>query len=87
MLFLLNVDDMNKRGHKMDFMTIFDDCISFAKEKIDTAMDFWNGLEENKKRLLVGCAIASVAVILIVSVAYNLGKAKGERLAFEEEDF
>ncbi len=71
----------------MDFMTVFDDCISFAQEKIDKVMEFWNSLEENKKRLLIGCAVASVAVILLVSVAYNLGKARGERLAFDEEDF
>ena len=41
----------------MDIMNIFDDAISFAKDKIDTAVEFWDGLDSNKRRLLIGCVI------------------------------
>ena len=71
----------------MEFMNIFDDAISFAKDKIDTAVSFWDGLDSNKRRLLIGCVIGSVAVIALISIAFNLGKAKGMKLAFDEEDF
>ena len=49
----------------MDFMGYVDSAIDFAKDKIDRVMDFWDGLEDNKKKLLIGCVIASVSVILI----------------------
>ena len=69
-------------------MTEFlDATISFAKEKIDKAMDIWEGFDDDQKKLLIGCAIAGVAVIVIASVAYGIGKSQGRRLALEEEDF
>ncbi len=71
----------------MDFMEIFDDAIVFAKDKIDTAVEFWSDLDNDKRRLLIGCVIASVAVVALISIAYNIGKAKGRKLAFDEEDF
>ncbi len=71
----------------MDFMSITDGVISFAKEKIDTVMDFWNGLEDDKKKLFIGCAVCAVCVVCVAAVAYGIGRAQGRRLAFEEEDF
>ena len=71
----------------MEFMDIFDDAITFAKDKIDTCVEFWDGLDSNKRRLLIGCVIGSVVVITLISIAFNLGKAKGRKLAFDEEDF
>ena len=71
----------------MDIMNIFDDAISFAKDKIDTAVEFWDGLDSNKRRLLIGCVIGSVVVITLISIAFNIGKAKGMKLALDEEDF
>ncbi len=71
----------------MDFKGIFDGMVEFATDKIDMVMDFWDGLEEDKKKLCIGCVVAAVAVVCLVSVAYSLGKAKGRRLAIEEEDF
>ncbi len=72
----------------MEFvMDVFDNCISFAKEKLDTVMNFWEELEDDKKKLLIGCAVAAVAIICVASVAYAIGKSNGKRLALEEEDF
>ena len=69
-------------------MTEFlDAAISFAKEKIDKAMDIWEGFDDDQKKLLIGCAIAGVTVIVIASIAYGIGKSQGKRLALEEEDF
>ena len=31
-------------------MDVFDNCISFAKEKLDTVMNFWEELEDDKKK-------------------------------------
>ncbi len=71
----------------MDFMTVFDDCISFAKDKIDEVTKFWKGLDDDKKKLIIGCAVGCVALICVASVAYAIGKASGKRLAYDEEDF
>jgi hypothetical protein len=71
----------------MDFMGLIDVAIEFAKDKIDRVMDFWDGLEDDKKKLLIGCVVASVSVIVIASIAYSIGKSQGKRIAIEEEDF
>ena len=71
----------------MDFMGLIDGAIEFAKDKIDRVLDFWDGLEDDKKKLLIGCVVASVSVIVIASIAYSIGKSQGKRIAIEEEDF
>jgi hypothetical protein len=71
----------------MDFMGMIDSAVEFAKDKIDRVMDFWDSLEEDKKKLLIGCVVASVSVILIASIAYSIGKSQGRKIAIEEEDF
>ena len=72
----------------MDFvMNFIDGAISFAKEKIDTVMDFWEGLDDDKKKLFIGCVVATVSVIVIASIAYSIGKSQGRKLAIEEVDF
>jgi len=71
----------------MDFMGMIDSAVEFAKDKIDRVMDFWDGLEDDKKKLLIGCVVASVSVILIASIAYSIGKSQGRKLTIEEEDF
>lgn len=71
----------------MDFMGLIDGAVEFAKDKIDRVMDFWDGLEDDKKKLLIGCVVASVSVILIASIAYSIGKSQGRKLTIEEEDF
>lgn len=71
----------------MDFMGMIDSVVEFAKDKIDRVMDFWDSLEEDKKKLLIGCVVASVSVILIASIAYSIGKSQGRKIAIEEEDF
>ena len=68
-------------------MNYIDSVISFAKEKIDTVMDFWDGLDDDKKKLFIGCVVATVSVIVIASIAYGIGKSQGKKLAIEEEDF
>ena len=71
----------------MDFMGFIDSAVEFAKDKIDRVMDFWDGLEDDKKKLLIGCVVASVSFIVIASIAYSIGKSQGKRIAIEEEDF
>ncbi len=71
----------------MDMMEFVDGAIGFAKEKIDWVIDFWDNLEEDKKKLLIGCVIGAVSVIVIASIAYGIGKANGKKIAFEEDDF
>ena len=71
----------------MDIMSFVDTAIEFSKDKIDKVLDFWNGLEEDRKKLLLGCIGAACLVIVVAGIAYSIGKSKGYRLAFEEEDF
>ena len=68
-------------------MEFVDNAIDFAKNKIDKVMDIWEGLDDNKKKLLVGCAVAAISVIVVASIAYSIGKSHGRRVAFDEEDF
>ena len=68
-------------------MEFVDTAIDFAKNKIDKVMDIWEGLDDNKKKLLVGCAVAAISVIVVASIAYSIGKSQGRRIAFDEEDF
>jgi hypothetical protein len=62
-------------------------AIDFAKEKIDSVMDIWEGFDDDKKKLFIGCAIAAVGVIVVAALAYTIGKNSGKRLAIEEDDF
>ena len=71
----------------MDIMSYVDSAIEFSKDKIDKVLAFWNDLEDDRKRLLIGCIAATCLVIVVAGIAYGIGKAHGERLAFEEEDF
>ncbi|MCR4757740.1 MAG: hypothetical protein K5792_08065 [Butyrivibrio sp.] len=67
-------------------MTEFlDAAINFAKDKIDKGLEIWEGFDEDQKKLLIGCAIAAVSVILIASIAYGLGKSHGRKIALEED--
>ncbi|SFP52003.1 hypothetical protein SAMN04487928_10355 [Butyrivibrio proteoclasticus] len=69
-------------------MTEFvDAAIEFAKDKFDHVMKIWNGFDDDQKKLMIGCAVACVCVIVVASVCYGLGKARGKKLALMEEDF
>ena len=72
----------------MDFFVgVVDNTVDFFKSTLNKAVDFWDGLDEDRKKLYIGCAIAAVAVICVASVAFAIGKAHGRNLALEEEDF
>lgn len=71
----------------MDIVNLVDTAVSFGKEKIDQVLEIWDNMEEDKKKLLVGCVAAAACIIVVASIAYSIGKAHGERIAFEEEDF
>lgn len=71
----------------MDIMNFVDNAIEFSKNKIDDVLELWDGLEEDRKKLLIGCVAAAVCLIVVAGIAYGIGKAHGERLAYEEEDF
>jgi hypothetical protein len=71
----------------MDIMTYVDSAIEFGKDKLDKLGDFWESIDDDRKKLLIGCAIAAVSIVVIASIAYAIGKAHGKRIAFEEEEF
>ena len=71
----------------MDIMSIIDGAMNFVKETVDTAMEAWNNLDDNKKKLLIGCVAVTVAIIAVAGIAYNIGKAHGQNEFFDEEDF
>ncbi len=71
----------------MDIMTYVDSAIEFGKDKLDKLNDFWESIDDDRKKLLIGCAIAAVSIVVIASIAYGIGKAHGKRIAFEEEEF
>lgn len=66
-------------------MEFLDNAVSFAKDKIDYVMDKWEGLDEDKKKLFIGCAVVAVSVIVICAIAYSIGKSHGRRSVFEED--
>ena len=71
----------------MDIMYYVDSAIEYGKDKLNRLSDFWESIDEDRKKLLVGCAVVTVCVVVIASIAYSLGKSAGMRIAFEEEDF
>lgn len=71
----------------MDFVGVIDTAVNFAKDKIDKVLDIWEDMEEDKQKLIIGCAVCAVAVIVIASVFYALGTAHGKRVAFEDDEF
>ena len=71
----------------MDFVKVVDTAVDFCKDQINKAMELWDSFDENKKKLLIGCAVCVVAVIAVAGIAYGLGKTQGKRIALEEEDF
>ena len=71
----------------MDIMTIIDGAISFVKDTVDTAMDAWDNLDDNKKKLFIGCVVVTVAIIAVAGIAYNIGKAHGQNEFLDDEDF
>ncbi len=71
----------------MDIMSVFNSAIDYGKDKLDKLTDFWESIDDDRKKLLIGCAIGVVCVVVVASIAYGLGKAHGARIAFEAEDF
>lgn len=68
-------------------MNIIDGAISFSKEAVDTAMNAWDKLDDNKKKLFIGCLAASAVIIAVAVIAYKIGKAHGQDDFLEDEDF
>ena len=52
------------------------DAIDFGKKKLDKVIKFWNGLDDDKKRLYTVCAIVVVSFVVVASIAYSLGKSR-----------
>lgn len=71
----------------MDIVKSIDTAIEFTKKQISRAVKFWNDLDEDKKKLCLGCAAAACLVIVAVGIAYGLGTAHGKKVALEEDDF
>lgn len=67
------------------FIDILNAAIEFGAYRLTRFFDFWEALDEYKRRVAVGCAIAAVGVICVAAIAYALGKAAGEREALEED--
>ena len=52
----------------MEFlMSILDGTMEFAKSVLDVVTDFWNDLDEDKKKLFLGCVVAGVAIIAVAN--------------------
>lgn len=71
----------------MDITALVGNVVDFATDKIDRVLDYWDSLNEDKKKLLIGCVVAAVSVIVVASIAYSLGKACGKRVALEDDEF
>lgn len=77
----------------MDFMSIIDGAMGLAKEAVDVALsafdvaiEKWNNLEDDRKKMLIGCIAVTVAVIAVASIAYSIGKAHGQNQFLDEDD-
>ena len=57
-------------------MEFIENAIDFGKKKLDKAIKFWNGLDEDKKRLYTVCAIVVISFVVVASIAYSLGKSR-----------
>ncbi len=57
-------------------MEFIENAIDFGKKKLDKAIKFWNGLDDDKKRLYTVCAIVVVSFVVVASIAYSLGKSR-----------
>jgi len=51
-------------------------ALDYGKKKMDKAINFWNGLDDDKKRLYTICAIVVVSFIIVASIAYSVGKSR-----------
>ena len=51
-------------------------AVDFGKKKLDKAIKFWNGLDDDKKRLYTVCAIDVVSFVIVASIAYSFGKSR-----------
>jgi hypothetical protein len=71
----------------MDITALVGNVVDFATDKIDRVIKYWDGLEDDKKKLLIGCAVAAVSIIVVASIAYGLGKACGKKVALEDDEF
>ena len=60
-------------------MEFIENAIDFGKNKLDKAIKFWNGLDDDKKRLYTVCAIVVVSFVVVASIAYSLGKSRRGR--------
>lgn len=57
-------------------MEFIENAIDFGKKKLDKAIKFWNGLDDDKKRLYTVCTIVVVSFVVVASIAYSLGKSR-----------
>ena len=71
----------------MEIMNLIDGSIDFFKERMDAAMESWNNLEEDKKKLVIGCVAVALTVVVVATIAYKIGKAHGQDQFFDEDDF
>ena len=60
-------------------MEFIENAIDFGKKKLDKAIKFWNGLDDDKKRLYTVCAIVVISFVVVASIAYSLGKSRRGR--------
>ncbi len=68
-------------------MNILDGAINFCKETVDEGLSAWEKLDDNKKKLFIGCLAASAVIIAVAVIAYKIGKAHGQDEFLDDEDF
>ena len=68
-------------------VNVIDTAVKFTEDKVKKAIKVWDGFDDDKKKLCTCCVVVGVCLIVIVGIAYGIGKAHGRSIALEEEDF
>lgn len=68
-------------------VNVIDTAVDFIKNTINKAMEIWDSFDDDQKKLYAGCAVALVCVVVLVGIAYGIGKAQGRSIALDEDDF
>ncbi|MCR5101749.1 MAG: hypothetical protein K6B41_10385 [Butyrivibrio sp.] len=69
----------------MDYKEVFTDTVSTAKDKVSELYEYYNSLEEQKKKRLWIIALITVGVIAVACIFYNMGKKAGVNSILDDD--